>query len=144
MFSSEFLENSECVCLSCSLYLIRHLTMCLVDVYKILIQWINVDSVFIISEKCFLPLTDPSSLYLERTAMVLNLSFCCYHRENSSHCSGICKLPFLHLPTNFYPHSLTTFLLYFIETNVHTLFYPPTPSRISLASISFFFSPWTL
>lgn len=60
----------------CSLYLPRHLTMCLKGVYKPPIQWLNMDWGLIISEKCFLPHTSPSSLFLKRRGMVLSLSFC--------------------------------------------------------------------
>lgn len=69
--------------------------------------------------------------------MAPDRSFWCYHREECSRCSGICKLPPLwDLSTNFAPHSGTTFPLYFMET-ISTPF-PSSQSRITWASISLF------
>lgn len=137
MFVSELLENSKCVCL---VPVPNQVFSFVLGVYKLPIQWINLDLGFTISEKCFLPHTSPSSLSLERRVMVLNLSFCwwCYHREECSHCPGICKLPPLwDLSTNFAPHSVTVSPLYFMKT-ISTPFPSSHPSRITWASISLF------
>lgn len=151
MLSSEFLKNSKCVCLlpvpsQAFNYVLER---CLQTTNSMTKHGLRVDylrEMFSATYKSILSVPkekrDGAKSFI--LLMAPDRSFWYYHREECSHCSGICKL--LHLwdfSTNFAPHSGTTFPLYFMET-ISTPF-PSSQSRITWASISLLHqSPWTL